>query len=117
MDEIKQTRTTDGVGYMERQWHISQARSTVQSEMDALGRAWQALDARAESGEADQGEVTAEARRLIGDTLTAQRSVATWFGKVDPPPWVVDDGHVVLGALRVPLTVDLLAGWMKGETG
>ncbi|GAA1900020.1 hypothetical protein GCM10009837_23360 [Streptomyces durmitorensis] len=58
----------------------------------------------------------AEAHRLIADALTAQRSLAVWAGKgTQPPPWKVDSADVVVGTVRVPLTVATLAEWMQGE--
>lgn len=116
MTEIKQTRTVAGIEYMARNFHVVQARNTVQSELGALAAAWSALEDRAAGG-GQPADVEAEAHRLIGDTLTAQRSAAGWFGKTPLPAWTVDDGHVVLGPVRVPLSVDLLASWMGGESG
>lgn len=110
MNEIKQLRTVSGVAYMERNWTVVQARSTAAAEMAELDRAWQAL-AEAPPGEASE----AEARRLLVDTLTAYRSVALWAAKTVLPPWQVDDGHLVIGAVRVPLTAGMLADWIQGE--
>lgn len=113
--ELKQTRTVDGLLYMERQWNVAQARLTASAELKAHGEAWQALEHAAAQG-ADPVEVEAEARRLIADALTAQRSVTAWFTRTPTPGWTVDDGHVLVGPVRVPLTVDLLQVWMGGES-
>lgn len=113
--ELKQTLTVAGIEYMARNWHAMQARITAESELKAHGAAWQDLEARAAGG-ADPVEVEAEAYRLIGDALTAQRSVTAWFTRTAPPSWTVEDGHVVVGPVRVPLKVDLLAAWMEGES-
>lgn len=116
MNEIKQLRTCEGLEYMERQWTPEQARATAATELTALHDAWRALTEQAASPDADRKVVEAEALRLIADTLTAHRSAATWAGKGTPmPAWTVEDGHVVVGDVRIPLTVDLLADWMKGE--
>lgn len=116
MNEIKQLRTHAGLEYMERQWTPEQARTTAATELTALQDAWRTLAEQAVSPDADWGKVEAEALRLIADTLTAHRSAAAWAGKGAPmPAWTVEDGQVVLGDVRIPLTADLLADWMKGE--
>lgn len=114
MTEINNLRTVGGLQYMERQWHAKQARETAAAELAELDRAWRALaDAPAKDAEA----LEAEALRLLADTATAYRSLALWAGKAQLPPWQVDEGYLVIGTVRLRLTVDMLAAWMEGEAG
>lgn len=115
MNEINQARTVAGVTYLEKQWHVQQVRQSVTGEMRNLVAAWRALEEQAAQPGAVPGEISAEARRLVGDVLTAQRSVLGWLTG-EPLPWVADGTDIVVGELRIPLDVELLADWAKGET-
>lgn len=116
MNEIVQARSVEGVQYMAFQWNVDAARDRIRHELQGVAAAWQALEEQAQDPGADQAAIAAEAVRLIADTLTAQRSVTEWFARGTPQPaWTVEGGHVVLGAVRVPLSTDLIETWMEGE--
>ncbi|MEV3846892.1 hypothetical protein AB0J30_08880 [Streptomyces microflavus] len=119
MSEIEQIKTAERVQYLYYQWgnQVDTPRSSAGGAMTALGASWQALETMAADPDADSAAVEVEALRLVSDTLTAHRAVMEWFTKGTVlPGWTVEDGHVVLGTHRIPLTGDLLEKWMRGET-
>lgn len=87
------------------------------SDLRMLTGGWNALGERDAAGKASPEVTTRDALLLLPKILVAQRQVTDWLmgGIPSAPDWVIEDGHVVVGSIRVPLTVDMLEAAMKGQ--
>lgn len=87
------------------------------ADLRMLADAWRALCDREWAGNTPEATTIRDARELLVKILVGQRVVTQWLLGDEPsvPEWQVEDGHVVVGKVRVPLTADLLETFMKGE--
>lgn len=89
----------------------------ARADLALLVDAWASLIGREQAGKTASKITVRDARMWLAKILIAQRHVTQWLMGDAPslPEFVVEDGHVVVGSVRVPLTVDLLEAFMKGQ--